>query len=341
MLADNCNGNSLTRTCPQQWDMDELEARAGALVNEALAGWSEQVKQVHWQDMKQTAMLAFWEHQDREAAYAYAVAEIALKNYKWVHIRGLNSGWKSLACRDFEVLEAPLETEGDSFEGPLDTVSWRGAKLWEWESVPRPVERQVMWLLDSPRPLTTEEVCRELLIIFAGMSVTNWYPEQMYRGAIVTAMLMTGYTWEDVETQMEMDYREVWDAWWHYRKTRLTPYMALTPIHQELIKLCGCLRLCYFDELTLYSLNQTKRKMVVLPHGIYTITYKRRGCRWGQKLGQVEGSLQKGFSLNGKPMVRAVSLGPVGKITKERLLDSSQKLEKKVAQLSFRQPIQA
>jgi hypothetical protein len=298
-------------------------------VNEALATWPDGVKRVHWEDMKQTAMLAFLEHQDKAASYGYTAAQTALKNYKWVHVRGLNGGWKSLACWEYEVLEAPLELEGDMFDSRRDNFHWRLPQEREWELVPRPVEWQVIAHLDRSRPLTTEAVCRVLLYILAGMSATNWYPEQLYQAAIIIAMLMTGYTWEDVEAQTEMDYSQVWDIWWHYRKTRLAPYLELTPMHREIIQMRGRVRLCYFEELTSHWLNQAKRKMVVLPEGIYTITYKRRGRRNGQAVGQMEGSLQKGFRVNGRSVVRAVSLGKVGEITKERLLASAQRLERK------------
>jgi len=70
--------------------------------------------------------------------------------------------------------------------------------------------------------------------------------------------------------------------------------------------------------------------MVVLPNGIYTITYKRRGRKPGEAVGRLEASLQRGFSLNGQSVVRAVRLGPVGSITKERLLESAQRLEYKL-----------
>jgi hypothetical protein len=279
--------------------------------------------------MKQTAMLTFLEHQDKAASYGYTAAQTALKNYKWVHVRGLNGGWKSLACREYEVSEAPLELEGDRYGSPQDNFHWRLPQEREWELVPRPVEWQVIHHLDRTRPLTTEAVCRELLYILAGMSTTNWYPEQIYRAAIIIAMLMTCYTWEDVEASTEMDYSQVWDIWWHYRKTRLAPFLQLTPMHQEIVRMCGRVRLCYFEELTPTWLNLARRKMVVLPQGIYTITYKRRGRRNGQAVGQMEGSLQKGFRVNGRSVVRAVSLGKVGEITKERLLASAQRLERK------------
>ena len=47
--------------------------------------------------MKQTALLAFLECGNRTLPYAYGAARNALKNYVWVHVRGLNGGWKSLA----------------------------------------------------------------------------------------------------------------------------------------------------------------------------------------------------------------------------------------------------
>ncbi|MCB8944364.1 MAG: hypothetical protein H6658_11495 [Ardenticatenaceae bacterium] len=340
MLADNCNTDSQPVTHPHQWGLDELEARAGALVNEALSNWPDAIKQVHWQDMKQTAMLTLLEHQDQAVAYAYLAAQSALKNYKWVHIRGLNGGWKSLACHQLEVLDEPLTIEGDSFDAPRDNLFWR-LPASERDVIPRPVEWQVIRHLDQVRPLTTAAISREILIILAGMSTSNWYPEQIYRAALIMAMLMTGYTWADVETQMVLDYSQVWDIWWHYRKTRLTPYLKLTPIHQELVKLRGSFRLCYYEELSTYWLNQAQRKMVVLPHGIYTITYKRRGRRHGQKEGCLEASLQKGVSVNGKPVVRAVSLGAVGQITRQRLLTSSHRLDRKMVQLGYRPAVMA
>lgn len=206
----------------------------------------------------------------------------------------------------------------------------------EWEPVPRPVEWLVLARLTETGAASAERVFREILYILAGMSKTNWYPEQIYRAALIIAMLLNGYTWEDVESHTEMDYSEVWDIWWHYRNTRLSPYIALSPLHREIIKVLGQARLAYFEELSPYWLNRPRRKMVVFPHGIYTITYKRRGRKTGQTAGQLEGSLQKGRSINGRSVVRAISLGKVGEITKKRLLESSHQLEQKLEGLRGR-----
>lgn len=333
MYEVNFNPNHNPCTYPRNWSLDELEARAGALVNEALESWSGDVKSAHWEDMKQTAMLTLLTHQDKVATYGYAAARVALKNYKWVHIRGLNGGWKSLVAQNYTVSDAPLELEGDRFERPRSNLYRWSLQARQWDLVPRPVEWKVMAWIDGSDAMTTEDIRKEILYILAGMSRTNWYPEQIYRAAMIIAMLITNHTWEDVEKHTGMDYSEVSDIWWHYRKTRLAPYIELTPIHREMIRILGQARLTYLEELSPTRLNQPKRKMVVLPSGIYTIIYKRRGRRRGQTEGQMEASLQKGRSINGRPVVRAVSLGKVGNITKERLLESSYRLEQKLDRL--------
>lgn len=335
MYEVNFNPNHNPCTYPRNWSLDELEARAGALVNEALENWSSGVKSTHWEDMKQTAMLVLLTHQDKVASYGYAAARAALKNYKWVHIRGLNGGWKSLVARNYTVSDAPLEIDGDRFERPRSNLYHWSLQTRQWDLVARPVEWKVMAWIDGSKAMTTEDIRREILYILAGMSRTNWYPEQIYRAAVIISMLFTNYTWEDVEEYTGMDYSEVADIWWHHRKTRLAPYIELPLVHREIVRLLGQTRLTYFEELSHDWLNQPKRKMVVLPDGIYTITYKRRGRRPGQTVGQMEASLQKGRRINGRPVVRAVSLGKVGSITKEKLLESSLQLERKLERLCF------
>ncbi|MCP4418045.1 MAG: hypothetical protein GY805_15590, partial [Chloroflexi bacterium] len=262
MYKINFNPNHNPCTYPQNWEIDELEARAGALVNEALKKWPHSVKSVHWQDMKQTAMLAFLTHQDKASSYGYAVARSALKDYKWVHIRALSGGWKALVARNYTVSESPLEREGDRFNTPRDNLYWQLPKEQGWDLVPRPVEWKVMARLEGAGTVPAEKTFREILYILAGMSKSNWYPEQLYRAALIITMLVNSYTWEDVEKQTEMDYCEVCDIWWHYRKTRLAPYIELLPLHREMIKLLGQARLVYFEELSFTCLNQSKRKMV-------------------------------------------------------------------------------
>jgi hypothetical protein len=284
--------------------------------------------------MKQTAVVAFLEHQDKVASYAYAVARSALKNYRWVHIRGLNGGWKSLAARNYIVSDAPLEVDGGGFDAPCDNLHWRLPKERGWDPVPRPVEWIVLARLTGTGSTTTETISRQILSILARMSKSNWYPEQIYRAALIIAMLLNGYTWEDVEGRTALDYSEVWDIWWHYRRSRLAPFIEMTPLHREVVKLRGRLRLAYFEEVSAHWLNQAVRKMIVFPHGIYTIIYKRRGHRKGQAVGQMEASLQKSRFVNGRSVMRAVSLGRVGEITKEQLWAASRRLEQKLASLS-------
>lgn len=42
--------------------------------------------------MVQAALLAFLENGERPLPYAYICVQTALKNYAWVHVRGLNGG---------------------------------------------------------------------------------------------------------------------------------------------------------------------------------------------------------------------------------------------------------
>ncbi len=333
MYAKDCNTNAASaEKKPADWSLDELNGRAGALVREALASYSVNVRQAHWEDMRQTAVIAFLEQAGESTAYAYTAARNALKNYIWVHIRGLNGGWKSLACIEngYTVLDLPDEAEGEDDEGPQATIDRLLSRT--WDAVPRPVEWEVLRRL-SPPGRTHEETLREVLHILAGMS-GNYYPEQLYRAALIITMLARGYTWEHVEERTGLPYETVFDIYWGWRKRHLLPYLALTPMHQAIIKLRGQMRITYFEELDDQFLNTAVRKMVVFPHGIYTITYKRRSKRAGNRAGQMEASLQKGRLVDGRNCVRAVHLGKLGDISKERLYEASFAVERKLAALA-------
>ena len=99
MINTNCNTTqAVAAPCPADWSLTELHKRAGALARETLKGKSPRLFGIHYEDMTQTAVIAFLEHAHKDVSYAYGAARIALKNYDWIHIRGLNGGWKSLAC---------------------------------------------------------------------------------------------------------------------------------------------------------------------------------------------------------------------------------------------------
>ena len=141
----------------------------------------------------------------------------------------------------------------------------------------------------SPPGRTQEETLREVLHILAGMS-GHFYPEQLYRAALIITMLARNYTWEHVEEQTGLPFETVSDIYWGWRKRHLLPYLSLSPMHQTIIKLRGQMRITYFEEMDSQFLNTAVRKMVVFPHGIYTITYKRRSRNRGET-GQSDGSI--------------------------------------------------
>ena len=112
-----------------------------------------------------------------------------------------------------------------------------------------------------------------------------------------------------------------------YRSKYLLPYAALAPLGQECIRLRGELRLQWFETMSLDWLQRPQRKIVVFPHGIYTITYRRdrrRGCG-------MLASLQKGRRVNGRVRTRQVHLGPAAQLTKEKLWQKSLELERRLA----------
>lgn len=93
MITDNCITSTdlpVTEVTPARWSQAELLWRGGALVREALVDQPAYVWGMHREDMLQTAVVTFLELADQPAGYAYAAARTALKNYRWIHIRGLN-----------------------------------------------------------------------------------------------------------------------------------------------------------------------------------------------------------------------------------------------------------
>lgn len=318
----HCNTiTQLLEPTPADWSQAELRQRAGGLVREALADSASSVWRMHWEDMLQTAVLTFLELADRPAGYAYAAARTALKNYRWVHIRGLNGGWKSQACIEhgYSVINF-TDVLCDDGDGDGETAVAAIAAR-SWERVPRPVEWAVLQRLASPGQTETETL-REVLYILAGM-VDNFYPEQLYRAALIITLLGRQYTWEHVEKRTGLSFAEVYDIYWGWRKRHLNPYLQLSPMHQEMIKLRGRMRITIFEELDTTFLNTAVRKMVVFPHGIYTVIYKQRGRNAGKRAGQVEASLQKMRQVNGQRLLRAMHLEPVGTLTKERMYEAS------------------
>ncbi|MCB8924005.1 MAG: hypothetical protein H6652_00090 [Ardenticatenaceae bacterium] len=336
MNVPNCTPiEQRTEPTPADWSQAELTQRAGGLVREALSGSPTTVWRMHREDMLQTAVLTFLELADKPIGYAYAAVRTALKNYRWVHIRGLNGGWKSQACiqHGYSVMnftDCLADDTDEAAEAPntaVDNLSTR-----QWDNVPRPVEWTLLRRQAAPGQ-THEEVLREVLYILAGMS-GNFYPEQLYRAALIITLLGRDYTWEHVEERTGLSFEELYEIYWGWRKRHLGPYLKLSPLHQEMIKLRGQMRITFFEELDPTFLNTAVRKMVVFPHGIYTICYKRRGRNAGKRAGQVEASLQKMRQVNGQKLLRAMHLGPVGEITKERLYEASFAVERKLAAIT-------
>lgn len=307
----------------------ELEARAGALARELGRQYyfNGREWQVHWADMKQTALLAFLENGERPLAFAYTCARTALKNYAWVHVRGLNGGWKSLVARHYTLVDTADSIDVDDESGD-DNLAWRLPQARQHDLVPRPVEWAVQQRESSP-PSDTADLFRDLLILLVGISSERWYPEQMYRGALVVAMRLTGYTWEDISAAVgDLERESLVNIYQEYRIKYLLPFAVLSPMGKEVVKLRGEMRVQWFETLREGWLQRPERKIVVLPHGIYTLTYKQDKRRRSEEM---LASLQKGRRVNGRIRTRQVFLGPAGSVTKDLLWAKSLELERRLA----------
>ena len=306
----------------------ELQRRAGGLARELghQYGFNGREWRTHWQDMTQTALLAFLENSEQSLAYAYICARTALKNYAWVHIRGLNGGWKSLVARNYSVIDTADSMDGDDETGD-DNLAWRLREMRQWDPIPRPVEWAMLRREATPPP-EVADLFRDLLVILVGMSSERWYPEQMYRGALILAMKLTGHLWEEVSTAVgDLEWDSLISIYQEYRHDYLLPFAEMSLMGREVIRLRGEMRVQWFESLSEGWLKLAQRKIVVFPHGIYTITYRQDRRRPGKMVA----ALQKGRRVNGRICSRQVHLGPAGQLTKEKLWDRSLELERKLA----------
>lgn len=294
-----------------------LARRLGQQFHFNAAAW-----QTHWDDLVQTALLAFLGCHDRPLSHAYTCAHTDLKNYAWVHIRGLNGGWKSLAAREYRLLDGL-----DEMDETLLAVSQSDH---EREHAPRPVEWAVE-MREAGGPPQAAALFRHILIILVGLNSANWYPERMYRAALILSLRATGHTWDDVLTAVgDLPWEQVRRVYDGYREEYLAAYTALHPLAQEVIKLRGEMRVRWFEEATADWLNRPMRKIVVFPHGICTLTYREDGRRPGQ----VRATMQKGRQVDGRQVMRSVNVGVVGALDREVLWQKSLELERKLAALT-------
>ncbi|MBK8129261.1 MAG: hypothetical protein IPK53_10210 [bacterium] len=141
------------------------------------------------------------------------------------------------------------------------------------------------------------DLFRDVLVILVGMSSDRWYPEQMFRGALILAMKLTGHLWEEVSTAVgDLEWDSLVSIYQEYRHDYLLPFAELSPLGREVIRLRGEMRVQWFEALSECWLKLAPRKIVVFPHGIYSITSRldRR------KPGKMVAALQKGRRVNGR-----------------------------------------
>jgi hypothetical protein len=309
-----------------EWSNEALERRAGGLARELgrQYNFSPAEWKTHWEDMKQTALLSFLEHADQPQDYAYVCARNDLKHYAWVHIRGLNGGWKSLEARNYTLVDTAESIDMDDTGD--DNLAWRIHDTSpDYHIINRPVERQVIARETGPPP-DAADLFAETLVLLVGASSENWYPEQMYRASMIIAMRATGYVWADIADRLGVDESEVINIYYAYRDKQLNQLADMSPIALETIRVRGRMRVQWFEQLRPGWLKRPEKKIVVFPHGIYTITYKADSRRPGL----IAASLQKGRRVNGRIRTLQVYLGKAEDVTKQLLWEKSLTLEKRL-----------
>ena len=306
---------------------DELERRAGALVNELFTSYKfDQVtRRIHRADCRQTAVLALLENPDKPMAYRYQVARNALKEYAWVHIRGLNGGWKSIEAASYTLVDTYSSIDSDE-EGE-DNIAWR---MFGQSVTKRPPEDALIRKEERHELPSQDQIFRTLLVILVGISGERWYPEQIYRAALICSLRMTGHPWADVAHAAGASESECINIYQAYRERHFIPFLAATPISQETMKLRGHMRVQWFEHLRPDWLRRPGKKMIVFPDGIYTITYKVHSTRGGD----IEASLQKGARVNGRIKTKSVFLGPASSVTPQLLREKTLLLEQRIQELN-------
>jgi hypothetical protein len=155
----------------------------------------------------------------------------------------------------------------------------------------------------------------------------NSLPVALVIARTLLAMRFTGYTWEDVGAAVgDLERQSLSNIYQEYRQKYLLPFAELAPMGREVVKLRGEMRLQWFETMREGWLQRPQRKIVVFPHGIYTITYKQDRRRPDRMVA----SLQKGRRVNGRIRTRQVYLGPAASVTKEALWAKSLELEKRL-----------
>ena len=141
---DDPDAETRDKRTPRELSHEELARCAGWLAREAgrQQGFIGRQWRAHWDDLHQTALLALLEQGDRPMGYAITAARNALRSYVWVHVKGLNGGWKSLASRSYTVIDTEESIDAD--EKGEDNLSWRLGPGRGRELVARPVEWAVV-----------------------------------------------------------------------------------------------------------------------------------------------------------------------------------------------------
>lgn len=279
------------------------------------------------EDMMQEALSWLYRHvyiDGHDEAYAYVAAKTRLIGYVFVNIRGGGNGHQWELSKQYRIDDNLTEPEYIDEDGQGERVFRLPADLYKR----RPVEA----LVEAKEAEPTEaehwfQFEREIGRILAVMRGQQWHPNSLRRAALALCESARGTSNYNIACKLDLDWHTTTAILIHYRQ-HLETFLEMSPMLQGLVRAEGELRLRWWDEVTEAALNSGQKFIVILPFGAFTVGYYHSAGK-GKHLGRI----QVGRRIDGKVVNRSVQLGEVGRITKEKLWESAQRLQAKLATL--------
>lgn len=279
---------------------------------------------LHEEDMQQTALLALYHHRLSSRPRAFSQAQYALMNYVLVSIWGITRYASQFQEGQFcEILAEDLRTGTHRDDQEMvDLLQPHGER-----GQSRPVEDEAIWNMQSEdTEAWWQRVEREILYVLVGQR-GKWETQTLLTAARLITLRCQGCTFDDIAERLGVPGEYVQNTLYGIREY-VNDYLALSPMMQQMVRLQGRLTCYHHDELTPEVLNQLHRYVVVFPHGAFTLHCRKRS----DSTTRYEKCLQANRKVNGKHQSCAVNVGPVGKITYEKLYEATHRIQAKMQQ---------
>lgn len=309
--------------------MTWLNQTATTLVNQVMRRtWmTPSERQMFREDLLQEAFSALYEvrvRQGRSAAYAYTAARTRLIGYVFVNIRGGGRGHQWELSKQYQIADNLTEPEYHEEDGSGQLTPRLPMAVYARRPTEDDLVHREGQAAAADRWVQFEQ---EIVRILAVMRGQQWHPHSLCRAARALAESARGTSNYNIARLLGIDWLTATQIILHYRQ-QLAAFLALSPLHQGLIRAEGTLRLQWWEEVTTATLNRGQRFIVIMPHGAFTVSYYHHKGK-GKHLCR----MQLGRRINGRLHNRSAQLGEVGQLTRDTLWQKSLVLQAKIAAL--------